>query len=46
VSHLVDDLLEVSRITSGRVQLRQEQIDLGGIIGKAVETARPLISQP
>ena len=42
---LVDDLLEVSRITSGQVQLRREHIAMAGIIERAVETAQPLIAQ-
>ncbi len=45
LNHLVDDLLEVSRITSGRVQLRQEQIAMSGIVERAVETTNPLIVQ-
>ena len=45
LKHLVDDLLEVSRISTGRVQLRQEQLVLGGIVERAVETAQPLITQ-
>ena len=45
LKHLVDDLLEVSRISSGRVQLRQQQIVLGDIARRAVETAQPLIAQ-
>ncbi len=45
LQHLVDDLLEVSRITTGRVQLRQERVAFRGIIDGAVETARPLIDQ-
>ena len=45
LQHLVDDLLEVSRITTGRVQLRQERVAIRGIIDGAVETARPLIDQ-
>lgn len=46
VSHLVrlvDDLLEVSRITRGKIELRKETVDLAGIIDCAVETTRPLI---
>ncbi len=43
LNHLVDDLLEVSRITSGRVLLRQEQIAIGGIVERAIETSNPLI---
>ncbi len=45
LKHLVDDLLEVSRITTGRVQLRQEQIALSGVVERAVETAQPLIAR-
>ena len=43
--HLVDDLLEVSRITTGRVQLRQTQVTISDIVTRAVETAQPLIAQ-
>ena len=45
LQHLVDDLLEVSRITSGRVQLRKEWVAISGIVQGAVETVRPLIQQ-
>lgn len=45
LTRLVDDLLEVSRITSGRIQLHMERIELSGIIDRAVETARPSIEQ-
>ena len=45
LKHLVDDLLEVSRITTGSVRLRQEQIALCDIVERAVETAQPLIRQ-
>ena len=45
LQHLVDDLLEVSRITTGRVQLRLERIDMRRIAEGAVETVRPLIEQ-
>jgi signal transduction histidine kinase/ActR/RegA family two-component response regulator len=40
---LVDDLLEVSRITRGKIELRKEQVELSSIIHAAVETTRPLI---
>ena len=40
---LVDDLLDVSRITRGRVQLRQEPLDLKSVIARAVEIAAPLL---
>ena len=40
---LVDDLLEVSRITRGKIELRRQPVDLRSIIDVAVETSRPLI---
>lgn len=40
---LVDDLLEVSRITRGKIELRKEPVSLVSIVGNAVETSRPLI---
>ena len=43
LARLVDDLLEISRITSGKIELRKEPIDLVAIIATAVETSRPLI---
>jgi len=40
---LVDDLLEVSRITRGQVELRREQVRLDAAIRSAIETSEPLI---
>jgi signal transduction histidine kinase/ActR/RegA family two-component response regulator len=40
---LVDDLLEVSRITSGKIELRRELVDLATVLDNAVETSRALI---
>lgn len=37
---LVDDLLDVSRITTGKIELRKEQIDMNGVVSQAVEAAR------
>jgi len=45
LTRLVDDLMEVSRITTGRVQLRQDLVVVSGIVELAVETARPLMDQ-
>ncbi|MFY9826888.1 MAG: ATP-binding protein [Thermoanaerobaculia bacterium] len=45
LARLVDDLLEISRITIGNIQLRQERLDLRGIVERAVETVRPLIDR-
>jgi signal transduction histidine kinase len=43
--HMVDDLLDVSRITRGRLQLRLERVVLGDILAAAIETAQPLIEE-
>ena len=40
---LVDDLMEVARVTRGRIELRKEPVDLGAMLKSAVETSRPLI---
>ncbi|HEX6414058.1 MAG TPA: PAS domain-containing protein [Burkholderiales bacterium] len=40
---LVDDLLEVSRISRGKVELRRAAVDLAGVVASAVETSRPAI---
>ena len=40
---LVDDLMEVSRITRGKIELRKSVLDLAEVIAAAVETSRPLI---
>src|ERR1700675_3594039 len=37
--------MEVSRITTGRVQLRHDRVVVSGIVERAVETARPLMNQ-
>ena len=39
---LVDDLLDVSRITRDKLQLRKTRVDLASIIRHAVEASRPL----
>jgi signal transduction histidine kinase len=48
VSHLtrlVDDLLDVSRIARGKVELKHETVELGDIVARAVEVASPLLEQ-
>ncbi|HVX12194.1 MAG TPA: PAS domain S-box protein [Pirellulales bacterium] len=40
---LVDDLLDVSRITRGKLELRKQRVDLLAVVRTAVETSRPLI---
>jgi signal transduction histidine kinase/CheY-like chemotaxis protein len=40
---LVNDLLDISRITTGKMILKKERVALGDIVKSAVEAARPLI---
>jgi PAS domain S-box-containing protein len=40
---LVDDLLDVSRITRGKLQLRRQHVDLATVVQSAVEGSRPVI---
>ena len=42
---LVDDLLDVSRITRGKIELNREAVELAGVVYKALELAGPLIEQ-
>lgn len=45
LTRLVDDLLDLSRITRGKVRLNRETIDLESVVAKAIELAGPLIEQ-
>jgi len=45
LTRLVDDLLDVSRITRGKVQLKRGRIDLAAVLMKAAEMAGPLLEQ-
>jgi PAS domain S-box-containing protein len=45
LGRLLDDLLDVSRITRGRIDLRWETVLLADAVGRAVETARPLVEE-
>jgi PAS domain S-box-containing protein len=42
---LVDDLLDVSRITRGTIELRKEHVNVASIVQSAVETSQPLFDQ-
>ncbi len=42
---LIDDLLDVSRISRGMLELKRESIDLAAVIEHALETARPFLDQ-
>ncbi len=41
--HLVDDLLDVSRITRGKLHLRRDRVELAAVVRNAVEASRPLV---
>ena len=45
MTRLVDDLLDVSRITRGKVVLQKETVELASVVERAVEVSRPLIDQ-
>jgi signal transduction histidine kinase len=48
VSHLtrlVDDLLDVSRITRGKINLTREPVAIGAVVSRAVETVQPLVDE-
>src|SRR5206468_227688 len=45
LAHLVDDLLDVSRATTGKIRLQPEDFDLRDILQHAVESIKPLVDQ-
>jgi PAS domain S-box-containing protein len=45
LTRLVDDLLDVSRITQGRIELQRHPIDLAGVIAQAIETVEPQLRE-
>ncbi len=45
LTRLVDDLLDVSRITNGRIDLKRETLDLSQVIAQALETVEPLMRE-
>jgi PAS domain S-box-containing protein len=45
MARLLDDLLDVSRISRGRIELRKETVDVASIIHHIVETVRPLTAE-
>ncbi|HEY2414576.1 MAG TPA: ATP-binding protein [Pirellulaceae bacterium] len=45
MTRLVDDLLDVSRIMRGKIELRKERVDLKSVVARAVETVQPLIDR-
>jgi signal transduction histidine kinase len=45
LKRLIDDLLDVTRITSGRVQLQRETLDLRKVIEHSMDAARPMVAE-
>lgn len=45
LARLIDDLLDVSRITRGKVELKPEVVDLSGAITRAIQAVRPFVDQ-
>jgi signal transduction histidine kinase/CheY-like chemotaxis protein len=45
LARLVDDLLDISRVTRGHVELRSEYVSLASVLERASEIATPLVSQ-
>jgi PAS domain S-box-containing protein len=43
LTRLVDDLLDVSRLATGKIRLRRELVDASDVVARSIETARPLI---
>jgi signal transduction histidine kinase len=43
LSRMIEDLLDVSRITQGKVELRQEPLDIGVIAAQALDATRPAL---
>jgi PAS domain S-box-containing protein len=45
MTRLVDDLLDLSRISRGKIELRKRRIELAAIVNSAVEASRPLMEK-
>jgi len=43
LTRLVDDLLDISRVTRGKIELQKRPVELATVVARAVETTRPLI---
>src|SRR5262249_24476156 len=45
LGYLVDDLLDISRVTQDKIQLRRQLLDAAAVLDRAVETSRPFIEE-
>jgi PAS domain S-box-containing protein len=45
LARLIDDLLDVSRISQGKIRLRKESVEIAATVARAVETVRPLVEE-
>jgi signal transduction histidine kinase len=45
LTRLVDDLLDVSRITRGKINVNRESLELAAIVARAVETVQPMLAR-
>ncbi len=45
MKRLLDDLLDVARVSRGKIELRKALVDLAGVVVRAVEVSRPLIGE-
>ncbi len=45
LTRLVDDLLDISRIAQGKIELRREPVDVGAVVARAVEMSRDLVAR-
>ena len=45
LTRLVDDLLDMSRINQGKIELRKEHVELAALVDRALETTRPLFDE-
>ena len=45
MSRLIDDLMDVSRIDQGKIELRRERVELSTVLRDAIETTRPVIDE-
>lgn len=45
MAHLINDLLDVSRMSTGKISLKKEPVSLARILGNAIETAQPALDE-